>query len=60
MADVVTFPFIAPRTGRKKQTAVRADGDTKHNVVVFTGVWHERVNNPKRQKNTGKPVGRRK
>jgi hypothetical protein len=44
MAQVVAFPAFAPRTNRRKSTTCRADGDSVFGkVIVFTGVWHERV-----------------
>jgi len=44
MAQVVAFPAFAPRTSRRSKTSSRADGDSVFGkVIVFTGVWHERV-----------------
>lgn len=44
MAQVVAFPAFAPRTSRRSKTVCRADGDGVFGkVIVFTGVWHERV-----------------
>jgi len=44
MAQVVAFPAFAPRTSRRKKMVGRADGDSVFGkVIVFTGVWHERV-----------------
>ena len=44
MAQVVAFETFAPRIARRRKTAKRADGDSVFGkVIVFTGVWHERV-----------------
>lgn len=44
MAQVVAFPAFAPRIARRPSTAGRANGDGgSGKVIVFTGVWHERV-----------------
>ncbi|WP_223477126.1 hypothetical protein [Oricola indica] len=44
MAQVVAFPSFAPRTARRPKTVRRVDGDSVFGkVIVFTGVWHERV-----------------
>lgn len=59
MAQVVAFPTFAPRTSRRSKTVGRADGDGVFGkVIVFTGVWHERVDAPqtrKKQKRAKKP-----
>jgi hypothetical protein len=44
MARVVAFPASAPRTSRRDKSVCRVDGDGVFGkVIVFTGVWHERV-----------------
>ncbi len=56
MAKVVAFPSIAPRTAPDEKTVLRADGETTGDILVFTGVWHERVNNPKPVSNPPAPA----
>lgn len=59
MAQVVAFQAFAPRTARGRKTAKRADGDSVFGkVILFTGVWHERVDNidpSKKAKKARKP-----
>mgnify|MGYP000138506902 FL=1 len=44
MAQVVAFDAFAPRIARRQKTANRANGDSVFGkVILFTGVWHERV-----------------
>lgn len=44
MAQVVAFPTFASRTSRRSKNVCRANGDGGFGkVIVFTGVWHERV-----------------
>lgn len=44
MAQVVAFEAFAPRIARRRSTENRANGDNAFGkVIVFTGVWHERV-----------------
>lgn len=44
MAQVVAFDAFAPRIARRAEPANRANGETVFGkVIVFTGVWHERV-----------------
>ena len=61
MAQVVAFPAFAPRTSRRRNTAGRADGEAVFGkIIVFTGVWHERVDNGEtreKSKKTTKPKG---
>lgn len=57
MAQVVAFPAFAPRTA----LSVRADGDrSTGKIIVFTGVWHERVENDENRPKPGKPEKRKK
>lgn len=47
MAQVVAFQTFAPRIARQRKTVTRANGDKAFGkVIVFTGVWHERVDEP--------------
>jgi len=51
MAQVVAFPAFAPRTSRRAKSVCRADGDGVFGkVIVFTGVWHERVDAAEKRK----------
>lgn len=44
MAQVVAFDAFAPRIARRTEMEKRANGDSAFGkVIVFTGVWHERV-----------------
>ena len=53
MAQVVAFDAIAPRIARQPRTANRANGETVFGkIIVFTGVWHERVDPPEQPDGT--------
>ena len=55
MAQVVAFPAFAPRTSRRQNTIDRADGEVVFGkIIVFTGVWHERVESGEASKKPGK------
>ena len=50
MGQVVPFPSNASRTARRMTEFTGADEDGKEKVVMFTGVWHERVERRKTAK----------
>jgi hypothetical protein len=57
MAQVVTFPHFPPRTARRSAQEEQADGDeNKGKVIVFTGVWQERVTASTPKKKRKKPA----
>lgn len=60
MAQVVAFPAFAPRTAPVKKK-IRSDGDDCFGrVIVFTGVWHERVGQKASNKRQGTVVQTKK
>ncbi len=55
MAQVVAFEAFAPRIARRQKSATRANGDSVFGkVILFTGVWHERVERSETVKETNR------
>ncbi len=55
MAQVVAFDAFAPRIARRRKAADRANGDSVFGkVILFTGVWHERVEQARASENARK------
>lgn len=45
MAQVVAFQTFAPRIGRRPRAAGSNGDGVSGKVIIFTGVWHERLGN---------------
>jgi hypothetical protein len=61
MAQVVTFPRFAPRTARRRKSVTGVDGASVFGkIIVFTGVWHERVESAAKRKPAAKAAKRKK